>query len=145
MRGPWNFAWRKCRTRAARLRCFRDRLYAGLTAALGAFRSTVRPCLPPEWRLAGNLNFSFGCLDGETLLLNMKSLAASTGSACTSAHPEPSHVLRALGIPDEVARASLRFGLGRFNTAEEVEFVIGLVVETVNRLRAMSSLRILKP
>jgi cysteine desulfurase len=126
---------------SARLRGLRDRLYAGLTAALGDLSLNGPALSAPEWRLAGNLNLSFGGLDGETLLLNMQSLAASTGSACTSAHPEPSHVLRALGIPDEMVRGSLRFGLGRFNTAEEVEFALGLVVETVNRLRAMSSLR----
>ncbi len=76
---------------------------------------------PPELRLPGNLNVSFAGVDGEALLMNLPEIALSSGSACTSANPEPSHVLRGLGLDDDVVRSSVRFGLGRFNTAEEVE------------------------
>lgn len=129
---------------SVRLRGLRDGLYEGIVAALPDV-SLNGAALVPAWRLPGNLNLSFGNLDGETLLLNMKDLAVSSGSACTSAKPEPSHVLRALGIGDERTRGSLRFGLGRFNTAEEVDEAIGMVTETVLRLRKMSSLPILAP
>jgi cysteine desulfurase len=123
-----------------RLAALRARLYAGLTERLSGV-SVNGPLLDlPNSRLPGNLNLSFAYVDGEALLLNMRDLAVSSGSACTSANPEPSHVLRALGLDDDLVRASLRFGLGRFNTAEEVEFAISTVVETVNRLREMSSL-----
>jgi len=74
------------------------------------------------------------------LMMSMKHLAVSSGSACTSANPEPSHVLRALGLPDDAVRASLRFGLGRFNTLDEVEFAVEAVAEAVQRLRKLSSL-----
>ena len=70
----------------------------------------------------------------------MREIAVSSGSACTSARPEPSHVLRALGLPEDAVRGSLRFGLGRFTTAEEIEFAIARAVESVCRLRAMSSM-----
>ncbi len=71
-------------------------------------------------------------------MMNMRDVAVSSGSACTSAEPEPSHVLRALGLDDDMARASLRFGLGRFTTAEEIDFAIGAVADAVNRLRRLS-------
>lgn len=73
-------------------------------------------------------------------MMSMRELAVSSGSACTSANPEPSHVLRAIGRSDEETRASLRFGIGRFNTLDEVEFAVELIRETVQRLRKMSSL-----
>ena len=73
-------------------------------------------------------------------MMSMQHLAVSSGSACTSANPEPSHVLRALGLDEDQTRASLRFGLGRFTTAEEVEFAVGAVAEAVKRLRKLSSL-----
>ena len=76
----------------------------------------------------------------EALMMSMRDLAVSSGSACTSADPEPSHVLRALGLPDDQVRASLRFGLGRFTTEAEVDFAIDTVVEAVRRLRRLSSL-----
>ncbi len=123
---------------ASRLRSLRDRLHQGLTAAIpqSAFNG---PALElPGLRLPGNLNMSFAGVDGEAILLNLKEVALSSGSACTSATPEPSHVLRALGIGDEAVRSSLRFGLGRFNTLEEVEFVIERLAETVLRLRKMA-------
>jgi cysteine desulfurase len=122
---------------APRLRSLRDRLYQGLAAIPG---STLNgPALdPPELRLPGNLNMSFAGVEGEAVLLNLKDVALSSGSACTSANPEPSHVLRALGIGDEATRSSLRFGLGRFNTAEEVDFVVGRLAEVVGGLRKMT-------
>src|SRR5262249_37272120 len=91
-------------------------------------------------RLPGNLNLSFEWIDGEALLMGLKNVAVSSGSACTSASVEPSYVLRALGVGDDLARGSLRFGLGRFTTAEEVDFVIGEVVQVARRLRDLSPL-----
>ena len=95
------------------------------------------PDLVDDVRLPGNLNCSFPGVDGEALMMNMPRLAASSGSACTSANPEPSHVLRALGLSDDLSRASLRFGLGRFNTEDDIEFAAQLVNETVQRLRKL--------
>jgi cysteine desulfurase len=94
----------------------------------------------PGLRLAGNLNVSFAYVDGEALLMNMKDIAVSSGSACTSANPEPSHVLRALGLSEESTRSSLRFGLGRFNTPADIEFAVQSVAQVVRRLRKLSSL-----
>ena len=85
------------------------------------------PALNDDWRLPANLNASFAYVNGEALMMAMRHLAVSSGSACTSANPEPSHVLRALGLDEDQTRASLRFGLGRFNTADEVEFAIDAV------------------
>ena len=79
-------------------------------------------------------------MDGEALIMNVKQLAVSSGSACTSANPQPSHVLAALGLIDDAVRSSLRFGLGRFNTAEQIEISIAVVSEVVERLRKLSSL-----
>jgi cysteine desulfurase len=89
-------------------------------------------------RLPGNLNISFSNVDGEALLLAMGNLAVSSGAACTSTDPGPSHVLLALGISEEAARSSLRFGLGRFNTREDVEDAIERVVFAVRRLRKLA-------
>lgn len=94
----------------------------------------------PTERLPGNANISFAYVEGEGLMMGIKDVAVSSGSACTSASLEPSYVLRALGVGDELAHSSIRFGLGRFNTAEEVDFVVDLVVREVNRLREMSPL-----
>ena len=94
----------------------------------------------PTERLPGNPNISFAYVEGEGLMMGIKDVAVSSGSACTSASLEPSYVLRALGVGDELAHSSIRFGLGRFNTEEEVDFVIDLVVREVNRLREMSPL-----
>jgi cysteine desulfurase len=91
-----------------------------------------------EHRLPGNLNVSFAGVNAETLLMNLPEVALSTGSACSSAVAEPSHVLRSLGIGEESARSSVRFGLGRFNTEEEIDFVAGRVIESVKRLRAFT-------
>jgi cysteine desulfurase len=94
----------------------------------------------PTERLPGNLNLSFAYVEGEGLMMGIKDVAVSSGSACTSASLEPSYVLRALGVGDELAHSSIRFGIGRFTTQEEVDFVADLVVREVTRLREMSPL-----
>jgi cysteine desulfurase len=93
-----------------------------------------------EHRLPGNLNLSFNFVEGEGLMMAIKDVAVSSGSACTSASLEPSYVLRALGVGDELAHSSIRFGLGRFTTQEEVDYVADLVVAKVKRLRELSPL-----
>ncbi len=93
-----------------------------------------------EHRLPGNLNISFAFVEGEAMMMAIKDVAVSSGSACTSASLEPSYVLRALGVGDELAHSSIRFGLGRFNTEEEVDYVADLVIGKVNHLRDMSPL-----
>ncbi|AKF07562.1 IscS subfamily cysteine desulfurase [Sandaracinus amylolyticus] len=92
------------------------------------------------WRHPGNLNVSFSFVEGEAMLMAIKDVAVSSGSACTSASLEPSYVLRALGVDEELAHSSIRFGLGRFNTEEEVDYVADLVIRQVKRLREMSPL-----
>jgi cysteine desulfurase len=91
-------------------------------------------------RLPGNLNVSFNFVEGEGLMMAIKDVAVSSGSACTSASLEPSYVLRALGVGDELAHSSIRFGIGRFNTEEEVDYVGDLVVGKVKGLRDISPL-----
>src|SRR5467141_497822 len=91
-------------------------------------------------RLPGNLNVSFAYVEGEALMMAIKNVAVSSGSACTSASLEPSYVLRACGVPEDLAHTSIRFGIGRFNTEEEVDYVGKYVVEQVRRLREMSPL-----
>ena len=93
----------------------------------------------PTERLPGNLNLSFAYVEGEALMMAMRDVAVSSGSACTSAEPEPSHVLRAIGLDEDLARASLRFGLGRFTTEEEIDFAVEAVAEAVARLRIRCS------
>lgn len=94
----------------------------------------------PTERLPGNMNISFAYVEGESLLMALKEIAVSTGSACTSASLEPSHVLRAIGVEEELAHTSIRFGLGRFNTEAEVDYVVRRVVEEIRRLRELSPL-----
>ena len=91
-------------------------------------------------RHAGNVNLSFACVEGESLLMSLKNIAVSSGSACTSASLEPSYVLRAIGVSEDLAHTSLRFGLGRFTTEAEVDFAIDLLRVHVARLREMSPL-----
>jgi cysteine desulfurase len=93
-----------------------------------------------EHRLPGNLNISFAYVEGESLLMGINDIAVSSGSACTSATLEPSYVLKALGAGDDLAHSSIRFGLGRFNTEAEVDYVAQRVVDTVKRLRELSPL-----
>ena len=121
-----------------RLRELRERLYHGLTTNITNVQLNGPVLTKPDLRLAGNLNMSFVGVDGEALMLSMGNLAVSSGSACTSANPEPSHVLRALGLSDDLTRSSLRFGLGRFSTADDIDFAIETVAEAVERLRQMS-------
>ena len=119
---------------AERLKGLRERLRTGLFAQL----EDVYLNGDPVRRLPGNLNVSFAYIDGESLMMGLKEIAVSTGSACTSASLEPSHVLKALGVEEALAHASIRFGIGRFNTAEEIEYTIGRVAEEVCRLRRIS-------
>jgi cysteine desulfurase len=116
---------------SARVGKLRDRLWEGLSTGISGL------CLNghPIRRLAGNLNISVEGVDGDALMTNLKHIAVSSGSACTSADPEPSHVLLAIGRDENLARSSLRIGLGRFTTAEEIEFAISHVAEVVQQLR----------
>jgi cysteine desulfurase len=119
----------------ARIVVLRDRLQAEIQSRL----SGVTLNGDASRRLPGNLNLSFANVEAEALMLAMKGVAVSSGSACTSASLEPSYVLRALGVDDDLARASLRFGLGRFNNQSDVEAVATLVAEQVQKLRASST------
>ena len=119
---------------AQRCRQMRQRLHDGLAENLEDCTLNGHP----EQRLPGNLNLSFAHVQGEALLMALKNVAVSSGSACTSASVEPSYVLRAMGVPDELAHSSIRFGLGRYNTMAEVESVIEEVTRVVQRLRAIS-------
>jgi cysteine desulfurase len=119
-----------------RLFALRERLRKGITSKL----EDVYLNGHPTERLPGNLNLSFAYVEGEAMMMGIKDVAVSSGSACTSASLEPSYVLKALGVGDELAHSSIRFGLGRFNTEEEVDFVVDDVVRAVNHLRQMSPL-----
>lgn len=121
---------------AGRLRRLRDRLRDHL---VGALDETVLNGHPAQ-RLPGNLNMSFAYVEGEALIMGLNDVAVSSGSACTSASMEPSHVLRALGIGDDLVHSSIRFGLGRWTTEHEVDEVAARVVAHVKRLRALSPL-----
>jgi cysteine desulfurase len=121
---------------SARLRRLRDRLYARITKELD--QVIVNGDL--ERRLPGNLNISFAFVEGEGLMMAIKDVAVSSGSACTSASLEPSYVLRSMGLDEADAHSSIRFGLGRFNTEEEVDYVADLVIAKVKKLRDMSPL-----
>tara|TARA_B100000945_G_scaffold68563_1_gene51902 strand:- start:3644 stop:4372 length:729 start_codon:yes stop_codon:yes gene_type:complete len=119
-----------------RLRTMRDLLYSRLSSEIDDVILNGPGLEMKELRLPNNLNVSFSNVDGEALMMSMRELAVSSGSACSSTNPEPSHVLRALGIADDTIRASLRFGLGRFNTLDEVDFAVDIVKRSVKRLRA---------
>jgi cysteine desulfurase len=93
-----------------------------------------------EHRLPHNLNISFAYVEGESMLMGINDIAVSSGSACTSATLEPSYVLKALGMGDDLAHSSIRFGIGRFNTQDEVEYTAGRVIEVVKKLRELSPL-----
>jgi cysteine desulfurase len=119
-----------------RSRALRDRLLDKLTAQLDEL--TVNGSL--EHRLPNNLNISFTFVEGESMMMAIKDVAVSSGSACTSASLEPSYVLHAMGVSDDAAHSSIRFSVGRFTTEEEIDYVADLLVEKVNKLRAMSPL-----
>ncbi len=121
---------------AEKIRALRDRLYQKITKEL----DSVVLNGSAEHRLPGNLNISFAFVEGEGLMMAIKDVAVSSGSACTSASLEPSYVLRSMGLPEDMAHSSIRFGLGRFNTEEEVDYVAELVIGKVKRLRDMSPL-----
>ncbi len=121
---------------SARILALRNRLHEKLAAAIDEIY--VNGSL--EHRLPGNLNVSFNFVEGEAMMMAIKDVAVSSGSACTSSSLEPSYVLRALGVGDELAHSSIRFGLGRFNTEEEVDYVADLVIRKVKHLREMSPL-----
>jgi cysteine desulfurase len=134
---------------SGRLRRLRERLHRGITSSLdevtlnGAPLPRIRPdgaLLPgePERRLPGNLNVSFAGVEGEALLVSMRDVAVSSGSACTSSKLDPSHVLTAIGVPAPLAHASLRFGLGRWTTEEEVDLAIETTAKAVTKLRESS-------
>jgi cysteine desulfurase len=119
---------------ARRLLELRERLHQGIAGRVPGIRLNG----PPADRLPGNLNLSFGDVDGEALMMAMRDIAVSSGSACSSAEPEPSHVLLAMGLDEDMARASLRFGLGRFTTTDEIDFAIDTVAAAVERLRTQT-------
>jgi cysteine desulfurase len=118
-----------------RVRRLRDRLWQGLSDMEAVFLNGDL-----ERRVAGNLNVSFNFVEGESLIMALRDMAVSSGSACTSASLEPSYVLRALGREDELAHSSIRFSIGRFTTQEEVDYVVAKVRREVERLRGLSPL-----
>ncbi|MCP5372487.1 MAG: IscS subfamily cysteine desulfurase [Hyphomicrobiales bacterium] len=129
-------AEREMGAEAERLRMLRDRMYTRITDRL----AEVYVNGDMDQRLPGNLNLSFAYVEGEGLMMGIKELAVSSGSACTSASLEPSYVLRALGVEEELAHTSLRLGLGRFTTEEEVDYAADRICAEVERLREMSPL-----
>ena len=122
-------------TENERVRMLRDRLWAGLSTMQDVYLNGSL-----EQRVPHNLNVSFAYVEGESLIMAIKDIAVSSGSACTSASLEPSYVLRALGRSDELAHSSIRFSIGRFTTEEEVDFTIQLLQGKVGKLREMSPL-----
>ena len=121
-----------------RLAALRNQLFQGLQAKISDVMLNGPVLDDLDLRLPDNLNCSFAQVDGEALMMSMRDVAVSSGSACTSANPEPSHVLRALRMDTDRVRSSLRFGLGRFTTAEQIEFAVEAVAEAVHRLRRLS-------
>ena len=121
---------------AERIKGLRDRLHHAITKELDSVYLNGHA----EQRLPGNLNLSFSFVEGEGLMMAIKDVAVSSGSACTSASLEPSYVLRSMGLDEELAHSSIRFGLGRFNTEEEVDYVAELVIAKVKKLRELSPL-----
>jgi cysteine desulfurase len=124
------------KSEAERIRGMRERLHQKIVSELDAVVLNGSA----EHRLPGNLNLSFSFVEGEGLMMAIKDVAVSSGSACTSASLEPSYVLRSMGLTEDMAHSSIRFGLGRFNTDEEVDYVAELVIAKVKRLRDMSPL-----
>ena len=122
-------------TENERIRALRDRLWSGLSEMEAVYLNGDL-----EDRVPHNLNVSFNYVEGESLLMGIKDVAVSSGSACTSASLEPSYVLRALGRSDELAHSSIRFSVGRFTTAEDIDFTVALLKDKVAKLREMSPL-----
>lgn len=122
-------------TENERIRMLRDRLYEGLKGIEEVYVNGDM-----EHRIAGNLNISFNYVEGESLIMALRDLAVSSGSACTSASLEPSYVLRALGRNDELAHSSIRFTIGRYTTIEEIDYTVDLVTKAVAKLRELSPL-----
>jgi len=122
----------------ARLRGLRDRLLGRLEAALEGSAMEIRVNGSWEHRLAGNLNLAFAGVDAQALLMSLPEIALSTGSACSSASAEPSHVLRAIGLSEDAARGSVRFGLGRFNTRDDIDYAADRLAESARQLRRLS-------
>jgi cysteine desulfurase len=120
----------------AHMTTLRDKLHQGISSQLRDVELNGHP----KYRLPSTVNLSFAYVEGEALMMGMKDVAVSSGSACTSASLEPSYVLKALGVGDELAHSSLRFGVGRFNTDEEIDYTIEQTVKAVEHLRAMSPL-----
>jgi cysteine desulfurase len=121
-------------TESKRISALRDRLYEGIISQLDEVYLNGHP----EKRLPNNLNLSFAFADAESLMASMKEIAVSSGSACSSASVEPSHVLKAIGVNEELLHCSIRFGLGRFNIDEEIDYTIDKVAEKVKYLREIS-------
>ncbi len=131
-----NIAEREMAAEAERIRFLSDRFYEGIADTLpDIFLNGDR-----EQRFPGNINLSFAYVEGESLMMGMPDLAVSSGSACTSASLEPSYVLRALGVEDELAHTSIRFGIGRFTSEAEIDYAVTTVVNRVKKLRDMSPL-----
>lgn len=122
---------------AERLRELRAKLWSGLCERISGLHLNGPDLSQDDARLAGNLNFAVEQVDGEALMMNVREIAVSSGAACTSANPQPSHVLRAIGLSEDLTRSSLRFGLGRFNTTQEVEFAVDVVASAVDKLRKL--------
>ncbi len=118
-----------------RITALRDRLWNGIKDIEEVYVNG-----DIKQRVPGNLNVSFAYVEGESLIMALKDLAVSSGSACTSASLEPSYVLRALGLSDELAHSSIRFSIGRFTTAEEIDYAVKLINESISRLRELSPL-----
>lgn len=135
-----DFAVDEMESENKRLSGLRQHLFERLTGEIEAVQLNGPTLLDADLRLCNNLNVSFTNVDGEALMMSMRDIAVSSGSACSSANPEPSHVLRAIGLSDDLARASLRFGLGRFNTLDEIDFAVDLVKQSVARLRALKTI-----
>jgi len=124
-----------------RIQGMRDKLWRTLLAELDEiYINGPDPLEKPEWRLPGNLNVSFAFVEGEAMMMGIKDIAVSSGSACTSASLEPSYILKALGVGEDLAHTSIRFGIGRFNTEEEIDYTANEVIKAVRHLRDMSPL-----
>ncbi|MDZ4819577.1 MAG: aminotransferase class V-fold PLP-dependent enzyme [Planctomycetota bacterium] len=125
-------------TESMRLAALRQRLYDGLAKSLSDVLLNGPVLSDPILRLPGNLNVTFGHVQGEAICLQIPDIAVSSGSACTSANPAPSHVLLALGLSEDQTKSSLRFGIGRFNTAEQIDYTIEAITAGVTRLRKLA-------